>query len=102
MNSQLAFALWIPIALTQITLFTIFLIKSINKTEVTEVIEETIDIIPIYVYNSMAYWKQKNSLMRAPYTDSSIDVEDGSVVDQLNSDLLPSEIMEIIEGLERA
>ena len=38
MNSQLAFALWIPIALTQIILFTIFLIKSINKTEVTEVI----------------------------------------------------------------
>ena len=99
MNSQLAFAIWIPIALTQITLFTIFLIKS---TKTTEVVEETIDIIPIYVYNSMAYWKQKNSLMRAPYTDSSIDVEDGSVVDQLNSDLLPSEIMEIIAGLERA
>lgn len=99
MNSQLAFAIWIPIALTQITLFTIFLIKSTRKTEV---VEETIDIIPIYVYNSMAYWKQKNNLMRAPYIDSSIDVDSGSIVDQLNSDLLPSEIMEIIAGLERA
>jgi hypothetical protein len=93
------FAIWIPIALTQITLFTIFLIKS--KTS-TEVIEETIDIIPIYVYNNMAYWKQKDSLMRAPYRDSSVDVDRGSSVDQLNSDLLPSEIMEIIAGLEKA
>ena len=93
------FAIWIPIALTQITLFTIFLIKSTRKTEA---IEETIDIIPIYVYNSMAYWKQKDSLMRAPYSDSSIDVDRGSPVDQLNSDLLPSEIMEIIAGLEKA
>lgn len=99
MSSQLAFLIWTPIALTQIILFTIFLFKSINKTVV---VEETIDIIPIYVYNRMAYWKQKNNLMRAPYTDSSIDIDSGSVVDQLNSDLLPSEIIEIISGLERA
>lgn len=93
------FAIWISIALTQIVLFTIFLIKSQNKTEV---IEETIDIIPIYVYNRMAYWKQKDNLMRAPYRNSSIEIDKGSSVDQLNSDLLPSEIMEIIAGLEKA
>jgi hypothetical protein len=49
----------------------------------------------------MAYWKQKDSLMRAPYRNSSIDVDSGSKVDELNSDLLPSEIMEIIAGLEK-
>lgn len=96
---NLMFAIWIPIALTQIILFTIFLTKSKNRTEVTE---ETIDIIPIYVYNSMAYWKEKDSLMRAPYKDSSVDINRGSAIDQLNSDLLPSEIMEIIAGLEKA
>jgi hypothetical protein len=93
------FLIWIPIAITQIILFSIFLFKCKNSEQV---VEETIDIIPIYVYNKMAYWKQKDSLMRAPYRNSSIDVDSGSKVDELNSDLLPSEIMEIIAGLEKA
>jgi hypothetical protein len=92
------FLIWIPIAITQIILFSIFLFKYKNSEQV---IEESIDIIPIYVYNKMAYWKQKDILMRAPYRNSSIDIGSGSKVDQLNSDLLPSEIMEIIAGLEK-
>jgi hypothetical protein len=99
MNSSTAFAIWIPIALTQIILFSIYLFRSKNKEYV---VEETIDIIPIYVYNNMAYWKQNGNLVRAPYRNSEVDTNMGQRVDQLNSDLLPSELMEIIEGLEKA
>lgn len=100
MDSSLAFAIWIPIALTQIILFVIYLTK--NKEKTTEIIEETIDIIPIYVYNGMAYWKDRGNLMRAKYLNSSVNIDTGQKVDQLNSDLLPSELMEILEGLEKA
>ena len=62
----------------------------------------TIDIIPIYVYKGMMYWKENSELMVAPYNDSSIDVRQGSKVDQLNSGLLPAEMFEIIEQLEKA
>jgi len=48
------------------------------------------------------YWKENSELMVAPYNDSSIDVRQGSKVDQLNSGLLPAEMFEIIEQLEKA
>ena len=99
MNSGLAFSIWIPIAITQITLFSIFLFKSKNNKQT---IEESLDIIPIYVYNGMAYWKEKENLVRAKYENCSVDTNRKKRVDHLNSDLLPSEIMEIIEGLENA
>jgi hypothetical protein len=96
---KIEFIIWLPIALTQITLFSIFLLRSRKGNQV---VEETIDIIPIYVYKGMMYWKENSELMVAPYNNSSIDVRQGSKVDQLNSGLLPTEMFEIIEQLEKA
>ena len=93
------FMIWIPIALTQIILFSIFLSRFKKEPEV---FEESIDIIPMYIYNNMVYWKQDTSLMRAPYSKSSVDINKALKIDQLNSDLLPSELMEIIKKLEKA
>ena len=96
---KIEFIIWLPIALTQITLFSIFLLRSRKGNQV---VEETIDIIPIYVYKGMKYWKEKRELMVAPYNNSSTDVRQGSKVDQLNSGLLPTEMFEIIDQLEKA
>ena len=79
--------------------FSIFLLR-FRKGD--QVVEETINIIPIYVYKGMMYWKENSDLMVAPYNGSSIDVRQGSKVDQLNSGLLPTEMFEIIEQLEKA
>ena len=96
---RIEFIIWVPIALTQIILFSIFLYRSRKGEQISE---ETIDIIPIYVYKGKAYWKEKGDIMVAPYNHSSIDVRQGSNVDQLNSGLLPSEMFDIIEQLEKA
>jgi hypothetical protein len=96
---RIEFIIWVPIALIQITLFSIFLFRSRKGNEAPE---ETIDIIPIYVYKGKAYWKESGYIMVAPYNNSSIDVKQGSRVDQLNSGLLPSEMFDVIEQLEKA
>lgn len=96
---RIEFMIWLSIALIQITLFSIFLLRS-RKSD--QVIEETIELILIYVYKGMMYWKENGDIMAAPYSNSSINARQGSKVDQLNSGLLPTEMFEIIEQLEKA
>lgn len=96
---RIEFIIWLPIALVQMTLFSIFLLQSRKSNQV---IEETIDIFPIYVYKGMMYWKENGDIMVAPYSNSSTDARQVSKVDQLNSGLLPTEMFEIIEQLEKA
>lgn len=88
------FFVWVFIASIQIILFLNFLIKLKDDKK-----EETIDIIPIIVYNGMVYWKHGSQLCRTK-NSKNIDMSIYEVVDPLNSDMNPKDIIYILEALE--
>jgi hypothetical protein len=94
---SIQFAIWLPIAIIQITLFSYFLIK--NRSNFDE--KQDIDLVSIVVYNDFVYWQENNNLLRAQKRNNGINPKTINVIDMLNSDLLPSEIMHIIEELEK-
>ena len=59
-----------------------------------------IDFIYLYIYNDLVYWMEKETLMSGQVINNKII--NRKVVDQLNSNLYPAEIIEIIEEIERA
>lgn len=92
----ITFYIWLPIAITQIILFSIFLFKLKNKPDV----EETVDIVPITIYNGMAYWKNGSQLCRTKYCGKSTDISKYEVVDILDAGIDPKEVIGILESLE--
>lgn len=95
---QTLFYIWLCIASIQIVLFTIYLIKH-NSKNGTEA-HESIDIVPLSIYNGMAYWKEGSHLCRTPYSGKNTDMSNYEVIDPLNSDMSPAEVIGILESLE--
>lgn len=92
MNSPMFF-IWLVVAMTQIALFTRFILKKNS-------VEESIDIVPVLIYNNNAYWKQDNILVYANYANGEIDKK-YKKVDQKNfSEVSPLEVIYILEELE--
>lgn len=95
---NITFYIWLPIAIIQITLFSIFLLKLRNDKGN----EETIDIIPITIYNGMAYWKNGSQLCRSKYRGDKTDMSRYEIVDILNSGIDPKDVIKILDSLENA
>lgn len=99
--SELFFIVWVCIALTQISLFAFYMGKSLSQGRVEH--KETIDTFPIYVYNGMAYWYEKDLLYRTKYKARGMDLNNKQKIDYLNlDDLSPADIIQIINELEEA
>lgn len=86
------FFVWVFIASIQIILFFNFL-KNSKKND------NSIDIIPLVVYNNMVYWKNGSQLCRTK-NSKNIDISQYEVVDPLNSDISPIDVLDILEALE--
>lgn len=46
--------------------------------------ERNVDILPIYIYNGLAYWKKDNVIYCSEINNNSIDIKTAHIVDPLN------------------
>jgi capsule polysaccharide export protein KpsE/RkpR len=82
----------------------IFYDEWINKKNKKQKIKnQLLDTKTFCVYNNMAYWKEDEYTYRAFYNKGSIDIKTIEKVSPLEiKDISIGEVMEIMNGLERA
>jgi hypothetical protein len=87
------FFVWLCIAIIQIVLFSIFIFKK-EKTD------KAIDMYPIILYNNMVYWKDGRTIKRTKYSGNKFNISKYEIIDPLNCDINPKNMIEILEKLE--